>query len=116
MMFYLDLENESDVRYDFSKFMRYAGGDNYDPLTSKFLKDLKGLAVKGRLVIQGEEGRPDLISKKIYSSFQYWWLILLYNSILDLSELTIGKTILYPDENDLEDLYLSLKTQEQANS
>lgn len=115
MMFYIDLENENEVRYDMAKFMRN-DVDNFDPITSKFLTDLKSLPTKGRLIIQGEEGRPDLISKKIYGSFQYWWLILLYNSILDMSELTIGSTILYPDENDLEDFYLSLKSQEQANS
>jgi len=49
---------------------------------------------------------------EIYNNFQYWWIIMLYNNILKIDELVSGLTLSYPDINDLEDLYFSLKSQE----
>ena len=110
-LFFLNLDIETDSRYNFAKYMRF-DGQSYDPLTSKFLKDLPEVRVGGSYRISGNEARPDRISLDIYGSFQYWWIILEYNSINKIEELSSGRTIYYPELEDLEDLYFSLKSQE----
>jgi hypothetical protein len=48
-------------------------------------------------VIPGYEHRPDLISDIFYNTPEYWWLILLYNSIDDPFEgLNVGDQIKIP--------------------
>lgn len=112
--FYINLDIQS-TRFDFSKFMRW-NDDNLDPLTSLFLHKLKEINPGGFYRINGEEGRPDLVSYNIYGSTQGWWLLLYYNDIIDPESLSNGDTLKYPLLSDLEDLYFSLKTLEQSNT
>lgn len=109
--FFLDLETEKKSRYNKAKFLRFSN-DTYDPLTSVFLELLPNVRLGGRYRIAGWEFRPDRISFDIYGSFQYWWIILEYNGIQKNEELTAGRTIYYPELEDLEDLYFSLKSRE----
>ena len=49
-------------------------------------------------VIPGYEHRPDLISNVFYNTPEFWWLILLYNSIDDPFEgLNVGDQIKIPN-------------------
>jgi hypothetical protein len=48
----------------------------------------------------------------IYSSFQYWWIIMLFNDLLEVQSIQAGTIIYYPEQEALEDLYFSLKSQE----
>lgn len=87
--------------------------DNYDILTSYFIANIKKLPKKGEYTLKGEDGRPDLISKAIYrGDSQYWWILLLYNDILDTCELITGLDIIYPSQDSIEDLFLSLRKRE----
>ena len=112
-MFFIDLDRETKSRFDFSKFMHW-NIDNYDPLTSNMLFKLKDIPVGGRYVISGEEGRPDLISYRIYGDVQYWWLLMFYNKILDPEDLINGMVLQYPDADELDTFYFTLKTKELA--
>lgn len=109
-IFFIDILNDTESRYALSKFLRFT--DNSDPITSKFIEDLKNINSGGTYRITGNEFRPDRISMEIYNNFQYWWIILLYNNILKIEDLVSGLVLSYPDINDLEDLYFSLKSQE----
>lgn len=108
-MFYINKDYSSDEKYDIAKFMEYQT-DNYDVLTSYMLNNIKSLPTSGVFKISVEEERPDLISYKIYGTVTYWSLILLYNDIVDLSELKSGKSINYFDVRDFENLYYDLTT------
>lgn len=109
-IFFIDVESESETRFDMAKFFRFT--DNADPITSKFVEDLKKLNPGGTYRITGNEFRPDRISYAIYQNFQYWWVLMVYNDILKVEDLTSGVTIVYPVIDDLEDIYFTLKTQE----
>lgn len=113
-LFFIDLNVESDDRYDLSKLLEYS--DNYDPLNSTFLNEIKSIAEGGEYVIANEEGRPDLVSYNIYNTTQYWQIIMLYNGIDDVDFLTIGLKIKYPSIADLENLFFNLKARQSAST
>lgn len=110
--FFINLELDSEERYDFAKFLDFS--DNFDPLTASFLRRLKDISYTGEFVVQSEEARPDIISNKIYGSTQYWWILLFYNDIISFEDLANGVVIKYPDLADVEDLFFSLKADETA--
>lgn len=106
--YFINLDVDSPVRFDLQKFLAFT--DNLDPLTSTFLTDIKKLPTAGYFVIGGEEFRPDSVSAKIYGNDQYWWIIMVYNDILDVNSLISGRSVKYPTLSDLEDVYFSLKS------
>lgn len=110
MKFFIDLNSNTTDRFDMGKFLEYS--DNYDPLTSAIMSDVLTLRSGGQYTVQGEDGRPDLISFRIYGNVQYWWILLLYNSILDYNSIVTGEVLNYPSLDSLEDFYFSLKTKE----
>ena len=112
--FYINMDIETDLRYDFAKFLRY-NTDNYNPITSKFLTELRKLKTVGEFIVTVQEGRADLVSYEIYGSTQYWWIILEYNDLMNVDDLTISKKLNFPKLSDLEDLYFSLKSMENGN-
>lgn len=105
--FFLNFEVDSDERFDLAKFLNYE--DGFDPLTSSFLQNLKALPVKGYYSIQSEEGRPDLVSTRIYGDSNLWWVVLFYNNLLESEELVVGTTVSYPSLERLEDFLFSLR-------
>ena len=109
-IFYINLEDETEDRYDLSKFMNFT--DNYDPLTSDLLSELKNLPFGGRFKIRDEANRPDKASLAIYKTFQYWWILLYYNGMTSPDQFTLGKTIEYPLLSDLENYYFSLSVKQ----
>jgi hypothetical protein len=110
-MFFIDVERESKVRFDPGRFMEYT--DNYDPLTSKFIKDLRQeVSARSVFEVRGEEGRPDLISNQRYSDTQYWWVVALYGNKLFFDSFRVGENVSMPDIGSLEDFYFGLKAQD----
>ena len=111
--FFINLGVSSKERFDTSKFFEFT--DNFDPLTSRFVNTVKNLPEKQKFYVQSEEGRPDVISHRVYGDTQYWWIILLYNDIDDVDNLTIGRVLSLPVVDNLEDLFFSLRSKEIAN-
>lgn len=111
--FFLNLDVDSDERYDLAKFMEYLNGDNYDPLTSHFFNEIQNLKQGGKYQIQGEDGRPDLLSYRIYGNTQYWWVILIYNGITEFNNFVTGTEMKFPQLQALEDFYFSLKIKQK---
>jgi hypothetical protein len=113
--FFINLDKDGPTRLEPSKFFSYT--DNYDPLTSYFLSELRNLPAAGYFTITGgEEGRPDNLAHKVYRDTQYWWLLMAYNDITNINQFTIGLELKYPSISAVENLYFSLKIQEQANN
>lgn len=113
--FFINSDYESSDRFDMAKLLEFVNEDNYDPITSRFIYDLTNLEAKGNYVVQNEESRPELLSYKIYGSVQYWWVLSLYNGIFDTDEISAGDVISYPNREDIEDLFFSMKAKETAN-
>jgi hypothetical protein len=107
-MFYIDPELDSEERYDMAKFMEWVN-DNHDPITSNLFEDIRKIQSGGSYTIQGENGRPDLVSYEIYGDTQYWWILLVYNSLTTFNTFTNGEAINFPSLSALEDYYFSLK-------
>jgi hypothetical protein len=112
-MFFFNENYKSDIRYDQGKLLEFSEGFS-DLITSYFISQLKNLSLYGEYVIVGEEGRPDLVSYKIYNHTQYWWILMLYNDMIELSEIRNGIKIKYPSIDSLEGLYFKLKPLQRA--
>ena len=110
-MFYLNRSYITNNRYDMAKFMQF-NTDNYDVLNSYLLLNLKKLNVMGihQIVDANEVGRPEYVSYAIYNDTKYWWLLLVYNDILDIADLVLGKKLNYFSLDDLETLYFNLNS------
>lgn len=111
--FFIDLETETPERFDLSRFMEYT--DNHDPLTAAFFDDILAMPLEGYFVVQGEEARPDVIAHKLYGSTQYWWIVMMYNSLTDVNEIQSGISLRYPSLSSVEDAYFSLKSRQTAS-
>lgn len=113
-MQFINLDLRVKDRYDLSKFLEYT--DNYDPLTSYFLTELLKLSPYGKYAVQSDDTRPELIAYKIYGDVQYWWIILLYNSLTTWDEITTEMVLSYPAVEHLEDLYFRLRSLETGKT
>lgn len=105
--FYINLDMDTKKRLALPKFLRYT--DTFDPLTSNMYYELKNLRRGGQYRIVGDEGRPDIVSYKIYKDTQYWWILMFYNDIVFLEDITNGRLINYPSIDAIEDYYFGLK-------
>ena len=111
-LFYINLDSTAPNRFDPEFFFEYT--DNLDLLNSEFLRQLKELPENGTYTVSTEEGRPDLLSYKIYTDTQYWWLLLIYNDLVYVDDLVLGMTIKFPSLADLEAIYFSLTSKQAA--
>lgn len=108
--FYIDNKaRKLSDKFDMSKFMEFT--DNFDPLTSKFMGSLSTLKAVTSYMVQGEENRPDLISRKLFDDTQYWWIMLLYNKVTKIENISAGDGLKIPSLGSVEDLMFSLKSQ-----
>lgn len=88
--------------------------DVVDWLSSYFIDRVKMIPIFGEIEVQGEGGKPDLLSYHIYGKTQYWWIILVYNNLLNVEDLKEGMLIKYPSTSQLEELYFQLMSQQTA--
>ena len=111
---FINFDLEPNKRFDLAQFLNY-DEDSYEPLNSSILNTLRDLPSGGLYTVRGEEGRPDLISFRLYEDTQYWWIILLYNGKVSVNDIIHSEQIEYPKLSALEDFYFSLKTKQAAS-
>lgn len=92
----------SDISQFNNKFYRVhaIGTDKYgiDPLKDSIVPRI--LAIEDysvHLVTQDEKGAPDLISKKIFDTEDYWWHIMVYNGLCLYQDIVEGMSLRIPD-------------------
>lgn len=113
-LYFIDVMKQSPERYDLGKFIDF--NDGFDPITCAFFHAIDELSVGGQYTLQGEDARPDLLSHRIYGDVQYWWILILFNGIKDITEdLVTGTEIRYPSISSIEDFYFSLRLRQKAN-
>lgn len=61
----------------------------------------------GYYVVREEDlVRPDMISYKLYGTVKYWWLLMMYNGILNIwGDLEVGLTLKVPNILDIWSFY-----------
>lgn len=68
-----------------------------DPLSSKFLKTVTSVTFFTEYTVeQNQASRPDLIAYMAYDDIDLWWVVLVYNKIVKVEELTTGRKIRLP--------------------
>jgi len=112
--FFINTDIDTEKRYDPAKFMRFEF-NAYDPLSSNLFLVIKSVQKNGEIVVQGEEGRPDLLANRAYNDTQYWWVIMIYNDIFNVNDIVEGMKLDLVNRSELEDLYFSLKSKQVAS-
>jgi len=108
-MFYLNTAILPTIaRYDLQKFVDPTN-DFVDFLTSYFVIEVSDLPVFGKYQVQGEGGKPELLSASIYNGeTQYWWILMAFNGLTDENQIVEGMIINYPSVTALEGIYFKL--------
>lgn len=112
-MYFINLTDDFHKRYDMAKFIEF-DGQAYDILMSYMIRKIKSFQVRGYYEVSGEESRPDLVSYYIYGRTMYWWVIMIYNDLLEADQVTLGLRIKYPAVKDIEELYFSLNNKSKT--
>lgn len=112
-MNFLNTDADTPLRYDPAKFCAFTE-EVYDDLDAYFIHKFLQLPVARVYAVQGEGKRPDLLSYRVYGSTQYWWLILLYNSLSTVEDLVEGMNINLPSIDQMETIYFQLISEESA--
>lgn len=107
-MFKYNSEYDSDVRYDFAKFVDFPE-DCFDPRTSVFLNKIKTLPEAYTYNVIALPQRPEMIAYEIYGETQLWYLLMLYNDIVDPYAIKVGDKLKAFSLDALEKLYLTIK-------
>lgn len=109
-MFYFNSGITAPNIYDASKFIEFTN-DGFDILSSYFVNKIKDLEVGGFYITSGDVNRLDLVSYKLYKDTQYWWILLIFNDLIDpFNDVKDGMLLRYPKLSALEELYISLKS------
>ena len=111
-MFKLESSIDND-KYDLDRFMKPVDNQKtmyFDVVDSEFLLGLKQISKFGTYRIFDEEGRPDLLSERIYGPgrIQYWWIIMLFNNFRLPGDIKRGMIVKFPTVTDLENIYVDL--------
>ncbi len=107
-MFKINQSIPAATRYDMHRFMPFS--DMFDVLDSSFISRLKSLRKHGIYPVTVEDKNPALISERIYGLYktEYWWIIMMYNNLTDITQIKTGMILNYPFRDDLDALYFSL--------
>ena len=114
-MFFINLSVKSDERFDLAKFLSFED-NRFDPLDSFFLREIPKLTSRGQYAVQNEVQRPDLVSFRFYNTTEYWWIIMTFNDLLSVTELTAGKVLDIPSEDDISRLFFRLRPLDQGQN
>jgi len=107
-MYKINLTYQGFPKYSLGRFCEYQEGI-YDVVTSLFFEQLSTLPPSKFITLDAKyEHRPDLLSYDEYGDTQYWYLIMVYNNIIDIDNFVAGIKLKLFSLEDLEILYQSL--------
>lgn len=99
--------------YDLSRYLYYDEELGiHDIQSGTFINRLRELPIDKIITINSNE-LLDEISKKVYKTEKLWWVVGIYNNILDPMNISL-QNINIPSLSDVEDLFLkSIEEQEE---
>lgn len=113
-MFYVRTDLNTSNKFDMINFLNF-DVDNIDCHGSYMLENIRTLSQVGIMKITAEQYRPDMLSYNLYGITDYWWILMWYNSIVNISDLVSGVEIRYPSQVDIENLYINCSTAGKVN-
>lgn len=118
--FKLNLDQKYLDKFDIMKFnapVRSSRFAYFDIIDSEFLRKLKSLKKYKTYKVTIEEGRPELVSERIYGlgQTQFWWILMILNELRLPKDLKRGTILRYPTREDLDGLYLGLNNNDNNN-
>lgn len=102
---------QTPIRFESSKFFPFSEAGGYDIIRSQFARQLGYIPTVEEINVGVNEGRVDLIGLDALGSTQYFWIIMMYNGVTDVSQLKSNTKLRIPDKNSLEKLYFTVKAQ-----
>lgn len=104
------VENNTDInRYVISNFIKFDDiiGD-YDIIGNKSLaSSIRALPVEGiKVTLSSPMLRLDAISYELYGTTALWWLLAMYNNVVDLYSTTVTE-VKYPSLSTIESWYFT---------
>lgn len=108
------LINTTDVfpfRYDRGRFFRketFDGKISFDILDGRIIDEFTSIKPMGVFYITNEVLSPDLIAFKLYNDERYWWLLMLYNNLVEVDEIYPGMEFRYPAREAMDSMYSTL--------
>ena len=114
-MFFIDLSQDNYEQLSLFRFLPKDDLGNVDPLDSFFLdslfkRNLERLTLASTYQVVVEEGRPDLISYRVYGDTRFWWIIMAYNNLTDFRDIKTGLVLDIPEQNSILNLVNRLKS------
>jgi hypothetical protein len=88
-------------RFDIARFL-FARDGYFDAASSYLIQNLPSLPMVGYYIIVDTPFRPDTISFDIWGDTQYWWMVMLYNNIIDIRNLPQLTRLNYFSLSDLD--------------
>jgi len=107
---------KTPIRFESSKFFPFSEAGGYDIIRSAFARQLGYIPQVEEVSVGVNEGRVDLIGFDTLGSTQYFWIILMYNGITDVKQLTANTKLRVPSRDALEQLYFTVKSQGNSES
>ena len=98
------------IRFETSKFFPFSEAGGYDIIRSYFARQLGYVPQVEEVAVSTNEGRVDLIGYDTLGSTQYFWIIMMYNGVTDVSQLTSNTKLRVPSRDALEQLYFTVKS------
>lgn len=103
---------------DMAKFVDFDEQDSGRPsfLTSYVISKIRQIKNYTTITITDELlEAPDFVSFRNYQrSHSYWWIIMVYNDILEFSEFTFGKQIKIPNITEINQILSGLQLAETS--
>lgn len=94
-------------RFDLARYMTFRDG-YFDAASSYLIQNLKTLPLVGYYIITDEPYRPDMIAWDIYGDTQFWWMIMVYNNIIDIRNLPQLTKLTFFSLNDLDRMFAQM--------
>lgn len=102
---------KTPIRFESSKFFPFSEVGGYDIIRSRFARELGYIPQVEEMAVGVNEGRVDLAGFDALGSTQYFWIIMMYNGITDVNQLTANTKLRVPSRDALEQLYFTVKSQ-----
>lgn len=89
----------STSRYSNSTVLYYGEGANTKTCFDIYKRGVYAISPDDRytVVTSGQEYRPDLMSRSVYGTVDYWWKILEANGMKDIFDFKVGTNIRLPN-------------------
>ena len=117
-IFFQNKDEQYYTNIDMAKFIDFDDNNSGRPsiITSYFISQIRQIKQYTIVEISNELiEAPDFVSYRQYmGEHMYWWIIMIYNNLIDFSELTFGKKIKIPYLSEINRILSNLQLAETA--